>query len=86
MKSHNNPMHLLNSPRCSAKTRSGTPCQAPAVKGKCRCRMHGGNSPGATKGNKNALRHGFYAAEAIAERNKLRDILWELRELLEMTK
>lgn len=86
MKSHNNPMHLLSSPRCGAKTRSGTPCQAPAVKGKCRCRMHGGNSPGAPKGNKNALRHGLYTAEAIAERNKLRDLLRELRELLEMTK
>jgi uncharacterized protein YjcR len=27
--------------------------------------MHGGTSPGAPKGNKNALKHGRYTAEAI---------------------
>jgi ATP-dependent Lon protease len=31
-----------------------------------RCRLHGGMSPGAPKGNKNALKHGRYTAEAIA--------------------
>ena len=31
-----------------------------------RCRMHGGTSPGAPAGNKNALKHGLYTAEAIA--------------------
>ena len=31
-----------------------------------RCRMHGGMSPGAPKGNKNALKHGHYTAKAIA--------------------
>jgi hypothetical protein len=31
-----------------------------------RCRMHGGLSPGAPKGNKNALKHGRYTADAIA--------------------
>ena len=30
-----------NAPRCLAKTRKGTPCQAPRVRGKKRCRMHG---------------------------------------------
>jgi uncharacterized protein YjcR len=33
-----------------------------------RCRMHGGMSPGAPKGNKNAFKHGRYTAEAIATR------------------
>jgi hypothetical protein len=33
--------------------------------------MHGGPSPGAPKGNKNALKHGLYAAEAIALRRLL---------------
>jgi hypothetical protein len=28
--------------------------------------MHGGPSPGAPKGNQNALKHGRYAAEATA--------------------
>ena len=33
-------------PRCGAKTRSGCPCRAPAIRGKLRCRMHGGASTG----------------------------------------
>lgn len=48
------------SPRCGAKTRNGTPCKSPAVKGKKRCRMHGGaRNSGAPKRNKNALKHGY---------------------------
>jgi hypothetical protein len=39
-----NPMH--NAPRCGARTRQGRPCAAPAIKGKRRCRMHGGLSTG----------------------------------------
>jgi hypothetical protein len=56
------PYHL--SPRCGAKTRSGMPCKSPAVKGKKRCRMHGGaKGSGAPKGNKNAFVHGIYSNE-----------------------
>ena len=33
--------------RCGAKTRKGSPCQNPAMKGKARCRNHGGKSTGA---------------------------------------
>ena len=36
------PMHL--SPRCGAKTRSGTPCLSPAM-ANGRCRMHGASLP-----------------------------------------
>ena len=32
--------------RCGAKTRSGTPCQKPALRGKARCQLHGGKSTG----------------------------------------
>ena len=32
--------------RCLAKTRQGTPCQKAALKGKTRCRLHGGLSTG----------------------------------------
>lgn len=46
-------------PRCGAKTRSGNPCLAPVVKGKNRCRRHGGNSVGAP-GHANAKKHGIY--------------------------
>lgn len=45
-------------PRCLARTRSGTACQLPAMKGKRRCRLHGGLNPGAPKGNRNAWKHG----------------------------
>ncbi len=31
-------------PRCYARTRRGTLCQAPACVGRRRCRMHGGHS------------------------------------------
>ena len=33
-------------------------CQSPAVRGKKRCRMHGGTNPGAPRGNRNAWKHG----------------------------
>ena len=70
----NNPMQsrlpMHRSPRCGARTRSGTPCRSPAMPNG-RCRMHGGTSPGAPKGNTNALKHGRYTAEAIARRREL---------------
>ena len=67
---------MLKSLRCGAKTRSGRPCQAPAVNGNKRCRMHGGaKGSGAPKGNQNALKHGLYTREAIAERKALRDYI-----------
>jgi hypothetical protein len=40
-----------------------------------RCRMHGGMSPGAPRGNKNALKHGRYSNEAIAERRKVAELM-----------
>lgn len=57
------------SQRCLAKTRRGSPCMAPAVKDKQRCRMHGGAAgSGAPKGNQNHFIHGRYGAEAKATR------------------
>jgi len=32
--------------RCGAKTRRGTPCLKPALKGRTRCQLHGGRSTG----------------------------------------
>ncbi len=75
---------MLNSTRCGAKTRKGSPCKSPAVQGKKRCRMHGGaEGSGAPKGNKNALKHGLYTAEAIAERKQLNRMLKDYRSTLE---
>src|SRR5437763_4530560 len=68
---------------CRARSkRSGKPYQAPAVRGWAVCRMHGAGG-GAPKGNKNALKHGLYTAEAIAERRAIRALLRESGELLE---
>ena len=70
------PAALAEAPRCGARTRAGTPCRAPAVKGRPRCRMHGGaEGSGAPRGNTNALKHGFYGAAAIAERKRLRALI-----------
>ncbi len=68
------PMHLV------ARTRSGQPCQAPAMPNG-RCRMHGGKSPGAPKGNKNALKHGRYTADAIAKRREIATLLRTMKAL-----
>lgn len=74
------PMHL--SPRCGAKTRSWKPCRSPAMTNG-RCRMHGGKSPGAPIGNSNALRHGFYTADSIAERRQLTALALSIRGFIE---
>lgn len=67
---------MRTSPRCGAKTRNDGPCQAPAVSGKRRCRMHGGaRGSGAPKGNQNALKHGNHTAEAKAFRRHVRMLL-----------
>src|SRR4051794_19141566 len=66
------PMHL--SRRCGARTRRGKPCRSPAMPNG-RCRMHGGLSPGAPKGNKNAFKHGHYTAEAIETRREVTKFL-----------
>ena len=62
------PMHL--SRRCGARTRNGSPCRSAAM-ANGRCRMHGGMSPGAPKGNKNAFKHGHYAGGAIATQREI---------------
>jgi hypothetical protein len=76
------PMH--RSPRCGARTRNGSPCRSPALKGKRRCRMHGGaHGSGAQPGNQNALKHGRYSAEWIARRRLLRALIRETHDLID---
>lgn len=67
----NNPMHS----NCGAKTRNGTPCKSRPITGRNRCRMHGGTSPGAPRGNKNAWKHGERSAAHIALVRRLRALL-----------
>jgi len=78
-----NTVPMLASPRCGAKTRRGTSCRSPAVRGKKRCRMHGGaKGSGAPKGNQNALKHGGYTKEALGYRARLRAYIREANKLL----
>ena len=74
---------MLVSPRCGAKTRSGGACRSSTVRGKKRCRMHGGApGSGAPRGNRNARKHGLFTRQAIAERRRIQDLLGEARKFL----
>jgi hypothetical protein len=80
---HREKFPMNRAPRCGARTRSGKPCQSPAVRGKRRCRMHGGAAgSGASVGNKNAFRHGHYTAEAIARRREPSELIRMARDTL----
>ncbi len=70
---------------CGARLRGGGLCPRPPAAGKRRCRRHGGVSNwGAPAGNRNALRHGAFTADAIARRRTisafLRDCWRTIRE------
>lgn len=74
---------LQGAPRCGARTRRGTACEAPAVQGRKRCRMHGGAAgSGAPPGNKNALKHGRYTADEIELRKYVNALIRESRQTL----
>ena len=61
----------------------GASCRSPAVKGKRRCRMHGGaRGSGAPKGNQNAWKHGAYTKEVIQQRGEMRELIKEAQKLL----
>ena len=64
------------------------PCRSPAVKGKRRCRMHGGaRGSGAPEGERNGrYRHGAFTQEAVEERRVLTRILRRAREQLRVLK
>jgi|SRR6516162_1882516 len=69
-------------PRCGAKTRGGSVCRQPAMKNG-RCRLHGGKSPGAPRGERNGnYRHGLRTIEAITERRHAAEVRRALRDLL----
>jgi hypothetical protein len=68
--------NLRRAPRCGALTRAGAACQHPAIRGRRRCGLHGGLSPGAPRGMKNGnFRNGNWTAEAVEERRWLRSLL-----------
>lgn len=52
---------------CGAKTRSGEPCKRHPVPGSTRCKLHGGKSPGAAKGNRYAARPGSLYSRYLSD-------------------
>jgi glucans biosynthesis protein len=81
------PVRLREARRCGAKTRTGKPCQSPAVHGRPRCRMHGcGRGAGGPQGERNGnFRHGRYTKESMALRSAVRQLVSEANELLAKT-
>ena len=77
-------------PRCGALNRAGGRCQAPAMRGKKRCRFHGGKSTGprTPEGLERSRlanwKHGRRSAAAAAERSEAVRIRRELRRLIEL--
>jgi hypothetical protein len=68
--------NMRGAPRCGAKTRAGGACKCPAVRGRSRCRIHGGLSPGAPRGEGNGnFRDGFWTGEAVQERQWVREMI-----------
>jgi hypothetical protein len=61
-----------SAPRCGARNRRGLPCLAPAMRGKARCRLHGGHSTGPTtleglsRLRKANTKHGRFSVEGQA--------------------
>ena len=69
----NNAMQF--SQECLAKTRTGVLCQSKSVRGRKRCRMHGGTNNGAPKGNKNAFKHGMRSKETVENRKYVNSLI-----------
>jgi glucans biosynthesis protein len=68
--------NLCAAPRCGARTRADTPCQCPAIRGRTRCRIHGGLSPGAPRGEANGnFKVGYWTAEAVEERRWVKEMV-----------
>jgi hypothetical protein len=52
----------------------GGACKSPAMPNG-RCRMHGGKSPGAPRGNQHALKHGYWSSAAVRARKAARSLI-----------
>ncbi len=77
--------NLAKARRCGAKTRAGHPCRQAAVRGRGRCRMHGGaKGSGGPQGKRNGnFRHGLHTREAKMMRAEMRAIVREIEALNE---
>lgn len=77
LRNGNTPGDPSTAPRCGARTRRGTPCQCPAIRGRRRCRLHGGRSTGPRTAAGLAriraanMRSGRYSKEHLALERRL---------------
>lgn len=61
----------------------GLPCRSPVVRGKKRCRMHGGSKgSGAQCGNTNALTYGLTTGNAKEFRRAVKIALFNVKKIL----
>jgi hypothetical protein len=76
--------NMAAAPRCGARTRTGHPCRQAAVRGRARCRMHGGAmGSGGPRGDRNGnFKHGLWTRESVAARSAVRADMAEIRALL----
>lgn len=79
-----------SAPRCGARCRrnGGAPCRGPAIKGKARCRMHGGRSTGPSVEGRQKLaamrwKHGHRTQAAIEARSKATQLVKSIAGLAE---
>ena len=70
--------------RCGARTRSGGACKNPAIKGRSRCKLHGGRSTGAKTPEgkaRAAAAHTKHGRRSKAHVARVREINAELRQI-----
>jgi hypothetical protein len=76
--------NMARAPRCGAKTRAGHLCKQAAVRGRARCRMHGGaKGSGGPRGNRNGnFKYGLWTRESLETRETARAKIREIRAFL----
>lgn len=86
--SEKQPEGLAKCLRCNARSkRSGVRCNSPAVKGKAKCRMHGGTSRGPSEAGKRRLSdlkmvHGNYTRDERRNTARYNAVIRAARELM----
>ena len=77
--------NLAKARRCGARTRAGHACKQAAVRGRARCRMHGGaKGSGGPRGARNGnFKNGLWTRESIEVRKAMRAKVREIRALLQ---
>jgi hypothetical protein len=77
--------NMAKARRCGAKTRAGHPCRQAAVRGRSRCRMHGGaKGSGGPRDNRNGnFKHGLNTRENQLIRRVMREKVREIKALVQ---